>query len=363
MLAAIASWGLLGLALVHLAPWAWALHQDSLRVRRLDVERPARPSQGPPKPASTSRFEPPLTAPAAEAQIRRPGAQGEQAFYCRRCRAWDCQHRSEWQRPAFAQLLWTRFGPRWTAVYGYRQVLYLESGRRRWARALRLEVRFRVRVLHAAYDRIGAEIVLLDLVLEPEGGPQLHLKALPARWARTHALLYRDGRVELERQLYLFITDSEHAPKLLSAPAGWGWTLSPEPEEPYWDLIGHVDLKTGALTWGARGPKSTRRARLFIPLIPEDLFWALGPQLASWIHEGTGIWEYGPWRFSAHQAQDQSLRLQLSPRQQDEPAQGQMRLSWDPAHQDLARLEGFWEVSLRDSLRLRRQVELRRIED
>jgi len=372
--------------------------EDTLRTRRIDLER-IRSRDGywaPPRDPSRSSsvvwaperergqdvpMAQPPSRPSDQAASNRSArgsqsqtqARGEQR-YCRQCRSFACTivaHRPwwEWRVRVYLPPAWTHFGPRWSGVYRYRQIVYLEVGRGRAVKKIRLDVEthFRMRVIYAGYDRIGVEILLLGLELDRDPGGRLRLDGLPPAFARTRAVLYRDGWVELERQFYLF-GDPREGFELVSAPSGWGWR-GPDFWQPGRDrvLVGRLDMRLGTIRFSADVHAWSVRTQVPIPLLPEDLFWAFGPQMAEWREwgerEGQAGWAYGLWFFSGDIDEDHSW-LHLRPRQRGRALpEGQVRLSWDPERGDVVFLEGSWEGTMGDSLRLQRRVELRRIED
>jgi hypothetical protein len=179
-----------------------------------------------------------------------------------------------------------RYRSGWSPRYRYRQVVYAESGYRRDRYETRYEVRtvYRQRVLSASGSRAHVELLLDELEVRQNGRYVGRITRLPSGFERIRATLYRNGRIDFEKELYV-VGDAREGFEIVATRGYDGYAFA------RWRR--GDDLRAAYLDFRRQRAEPVYRSRFFDPydyrgyapiaILPDDADWLgdFGPYSAS----------------------------------------------------------------------------------
>jgi len=169
-----------------------------------------------------------------------------------------------------------RYRRGWSPTYRYRQVVYTEAGWGRRRHDARLDVRtyYRQRVRSASRSRAVVEFEIRRIEIYEDGRFVGQVSHIPTKLSRVTATLHRNGRTQLDRDL--FIIGDPHAGFELISTRHYGGFLYDHYRPSHGYRAGVLDFRRGRV-------KAISRSRLFHPndfrgfapiyLLPEDEVW------------------------------------------------------------------------------------------
>ena len=192
-------------------------------------------------------------------------------------------------RPLGIDINWPwerRYSSGWSPRYRYRQVVYAESGRGRDRYETRYEVRtlYRQRVLSASGSRAQVELMLEELEVLQNGRYVGRITRLPSGFERIRATIYRNGRADFERELYV-VGDAREGFELVATRGYDGYAFA--------NWRRGDDLRAAYLDFRQQRAEPIQYSRLFDPyqhrgftpisILPDDADWLgdFGPYSAS----------------------------------------------------------------------------------
>ena len=205
-----------------------------------------------------------------------------------------------------------RYHRHWAPRYRYRQVIYVDAGwgGRRHSQRVDVRTTYRQRVIEASdtHARVRIDIESIELY---QGDRYVgYVDQVPGNLARIEAVVYDDGYIEFDRNVFL-IGDAYRGFEILSTRHYDDYLLSAWQRDHRLD-VGEVDLRRGRV-------RNVGRSRLFNPydfnglvpisLLPEDdRLWDYGRDAISDNYDGYGYGDdrrYGDdWRYDLNRSDE-----------------------------------------------------------